>query len=374
MVTGQLPVTGAALADEFADGVTDGMADASAHSTQAPLALSATICTRNRPALLRRALQSLLAQATPPGEILVVDNAPSDTATRDLVRAEFPTVRYVEEPAPGLDFARNRALKEAAHEIVAFVDDDAVADPDWARTVAAVFTDRPHAGACFGRIDPLSVTGEAERVFEENGGLTSARTSERLWLPAQGAELMGGRWAPTIAWAITAGSGCNMAVRREAALGLGGFDEALDMGAVLPGGGDTDMLWRMVEAGLEVACEPRARVRHEHRREVEAAYRQIVGYHRALSALLAKGIATTRGRRRLELLAFLGWRLVKPGLRLVRRARGHDPLPSRVLLRMWWSVVRGLGAYHEARRLARRRRLEAGYVGPAAGDTSSKNG
>jgi GT2 family glycosyltransferase len=322
--------------------------------------LTVAICTRDRPQLLRRALHSLLAQSAPPAEILVVDNAPSDAATRELVRAEFPTVRYVEEPVPGLDFARNRALGEAAQNVVAFLDDDAVADPDWARAVADVFADRPQAGACFGRIDPLNLTGEAERAFEQNGGFAFARVSRRLWLPAQGAELMGGRWAPAIAWAITAGSGCNMAVRRSAAVGLGGFDEALDMGPALPGGGDTDMLWRMLDAGLEVACEPGARVRHEHRRELKATYAQIVGYHRALSALMAKAIVTTRGRRRLEILAFLAWRLTKPAVRLARRALGRDPLPSRVLFRMWWSVVRGLGAYPEARRLARQRRQQVG--------------
>src|SRR5215207_3224970 len=58
--------------------------------TQVHAGLTAAICTRNRPQLLRRALHSLLAQVQPPGEILVVDNAPSDTATHDLVRAEFP--------------------------------------------------------------------------------------------------------------------------------------------------------------------------------------------------------------------------------------------------------------------------------------------
>ena len=53
---------------------------------------------------------------------------------------------------------------------------------------------------------------------------------------------------PFIGWCIRVGLGASMAVRRSVILELGGFDEALDMGAVLPGGGDLDILWRVLEA------------------------------------------------------------------------------------------------------------------------------
>ena len=61
------------------------------------------------------------------------------------------------------------------------------------------------------------------------------------------------------------------------------------------------------------------------------------------------------GRPRLSVLAFLGWRLVKPGVRLIRRALGRDPLPSTVILRLWWFCLRGLVAYPAAQRLALQR-------------------
>src|SRR6188768_1179129 len=89
--------------------------------------ITAAICTRNRPLQLARALDSLLAQSLAPAEIMVVDNSPSDEATARLVSERFSEVRYLREPVPGLDFARNRALREASGEIVAFLDDDAVA-------------------------------------------------------------------------------------------------------------------------------------------------------------------------------------------------------------------------------------------------------
>ncbi len=327
------------------------------------LAVTAAICTRDRPEQLRRALRSLAHQTVAPAEVLVVDNAPRDDATAQLVADAFPSVRYLREPIPGLDFARSRALKAATSPLVAFLDDDAVADPEWIAAFSAIFADFPRAGACTGRVEGLSVATEAQRVVEANGGYD--RGDERVRLPADAGRRLHGRRAPLIAWAVSVGSGCSLAVRRALALELGGFDEALDMGAALPGGGDHDMLWRMLAAGAEVIYEPAARARHEHRSEITAAYDQIVGHQRALVAMLTKAAAAARGTARLSILAFLGWRLVKPGVRLARRAMGHDPLPARVLVRMWWHCWLGLGAYPRARRLAQARRAAA--VGTSTG-------
>ncbi|HEX5668131.1 MAG TPA: glycosyltransferase family A protein, partial [Chitinophagaceae bacterium] len=85
------------------------------------------ICTRNRTDDLRRCLDALMKLPDDGQEILVVDNCPSNNDTMDLVSL-YPKARYVREPRPGLNIARNRALKEAKNEIVAFTDDDAVPD------------------------------------------------------------------------------------------------------------------------------------------------------------------------------------------------------------------------------------------------------
>ena len=88
---------------------------------------------------------------------------------------------------------------------------------------------------------------EGQRLFEANGGFS--RGSARVRLPDDAARPLHGRSAPLIAWAISVGCGCSYAVRRDAARALGGFDEALDLGAVLPGGGDHDLLWRALQSG-----------------------------------------------------------------------------------------------------------------------------
>jgi hypothetical protein len=82
--------------------------------------LTVAICTKDRPDNVARCLTSLLKLQSPDAfEIVVIDNAPSDDRTQTLV-ADLPTVQYVQEPKPGLSFARNRALKEANTELLAF--------------------------------------------------------------------------------------------------------------------------------------------------------------------------------------------------------------------------------------------------------------
>jgi GT2 family glycosyltransferase len=318
--------------------------------------ISVAICTRNRAPVLGRALGALAAQSSPPAEILVIDNAPSDQTTRDLVLGRFPAVRYVREPSRGLDFARNRALHEATGAVVAFVDDDAVVDRDWVASLHEVFAENPSVGICTGRVEALEIVNEAQRLFEANGGFSRGTRAVRL--PGDAKRPLHGRRAPLIAWAVSVGCGCSYAVRRDVALSLGGFDEVLELGHAPQGGGDHDLLWRILAAGYEVAYEPRALAWHEHRSDLPAVRRQLAYHQRALVAFLAKTLIEARGLARLPVLGFLAWRLVKPGVRLVRRAVGRDPLPAPLLGRMWWNCWLGLGAYPYARarlHLGRRR-------------------
>lgn len=318
--------------------------------------VSAVICTRGRPDLVVRAIASLLAQDV--HEVLVVDNAPEDDATHLMIGDRFPDVRYVVEPVRGLDFARNRALREATGDVVAFLDDDAVAAPGWAAALADVFETDARVGACTARVEALSIATPAQRLFEANGGY--ARGLERIRLPDDATRRLHGRRAPLIAWAVSIGSGCSFALHRRLVLELGSFDVALDMGDPLPGGGDHDMLWRVLQAGYDVVYEPEALAFHEHRTDEEAVYAQLAGHQRGLVAFLAKTVVNVRGWRKVNVLVFLLWRLLKPGVRLARRAAGRDPLPAGVLWRMWGNAVIGPAAYLAARRIARTRAAGVG--------------
>jgi len=101
----------------------------------AALRCSVLIVTRNRCELLDRTLSSLRRQRRAPDEVVVVDNASTDTTAETVVRhtSSWPIVRRVEEEWLGIACARNRTLLESSErsDVVAFIDDDCVADSEW---------------------------------------------------------------------------------------------------------------------------------------------------------------------------------------------------------------------------------------------------
>jgi glycosyltransferase involved in cell wall biosynthesis len=117
------------------------------------------VCTYNRAAYLRQALQSLVAQNLAPElhEIIVVDNGSQDN-TKEVVSefADVPNLRYLYEPVIGLSRARNTGWRNAQGEYVAYLDDDAVACPWWLAKFLNVFeTFEPSPGSVGGRCEPI---------------------------------------------------------------------------------------------------------------------------------------------------------------------------------------------------------------------------
>lgn len=304
--------------------------------------LTVAVCTRDRPEELEGCLDALRRVDYPGLDVLVVDNAPSDDRTARLCGA-FAGVRYRVEPRPGLDWARNRAILESASEILAFTDDDARPDPDWARRLVEPFLENPRIMAVAGLVIPLELETDAQVMFEEYGGLSGGIDPIRL-VPAPD-------WGVRGLWhcALMAphGSGANMAFRRSAFDAVGVFDPALDVGTPTGGGGDTEMLFRVLANGYGMAYEPRAIVRHRHRRDEAGLRRQITGWGSGFTAVLLRGMHTwPRGAWVLALVGLRG--LLQQGLRLIR----PGPLSRGLVLAELRGVAAGPWRYVSARRRA----------------------
>jgi O-antigen biosynthesis protein len=306
-------------------------------------AVTVAVCTRDRPASLARTLRSLERIDYPDAalEVVVIDNASRDDATRDVVSAH-PRFRCLREPRPGLDRARNLAVAEALGEIVAFTDDDVEVDPAWVRALAPHFAN-PAVMGVTGLVAPAVLETRAERLFEIYGGF--GRGFEvRYYTPA-----IRRYWRFWPLGAGIYGTGCNMAFRRSFLIGASGFDPALDVGTPTWGGGDLDMFYRTLRAGHVLVYEPRALVWHHHRREEVELRRQLRGFGRGLYAFWTKTILFDRGMRMSTLEFAFRW-YMKGVLGRVVRPRG---LTRSIALAQAWGAIEGPFAYLVSRRAAR---------------------
>lgn len=271
-----------------------------------PVDLTVAICTRARANLLATCLRSLLAlrpdDPVDPRqfEVLVVDNDPPDDATERLV-ATLSGVRYAREPRPGLDFARNRALAEATGTWTAFLDDDVTVDRWWLEGLEEALAEHPDAASVTGLVLPFELTTEAQIAFERRGGFGRGCRKQRFAGPARPDNPLFPLGAGIF------GAGCNMVLRTDAVRAVGGFDEALDTGPPLPGGGDLDIWSRLSRAGHPLVYEPRLLVFHRHRADHASLRRQYWSWGEGFMAYLTKTARVDATQRRKAARLFAWW-------------------------------------------------------------------
>ncbi len=314
------------------------------------LTVSVVVCTHERPDDLVRCLAALAAQVEPPIEVIVVDNAPRTERTRAV--CEQAGVRYIQEARKGLDIARNAGAQASTGDIVAYTDDDAIPDADWTRCVREVL-EEPNVGGMAGAVQPAELETPAQRLFEEYllymAGKRRRDQRREYVLP----------WPPAFAGHV--GAGANMAFPRALLAGVGPFDEAFDAGTETHSGGDTEMFARFIEAGHRLIYEPRASVRHRHRRTLPELRRQLFGYGVGVFAFWTHWWLRTRDRRiPPAAVKYMWWHITRLPNSFSRR---NGELPPRLVLAelmgSWWGPV----ALWQARRRLRRERSAAGNGG-----------
>lgn len=268
--------------------------------------VSLVICTRDRPKELARCLASLPGQTRAPDEIVVVDNASLTGETEEVCKRA--NVRYVREPRPGLDIARNTGALKSTGDIIAYTDDDIVLHPRWLERLTAAF-DRPDVWAVTGLVLPAELATPAQWHFEKFWGF--GRGFQRTDFGQEFLERHGRYGCPT--WLI--GAGASMAFRQAALREIGLFDERLDVGAA-GCSGDSEIWHRILCSGGICRYEPSAVAFHYHRRDWAGLQKQIRAYMRGHSAALLVQYERTGRKGNLRRLlvsfpAFYARRLVK---------------------------------------------------------------
>jgi glycosyltransferase involved in cell wall biosynthesis len=277
------------------------------------------ICTRDRAGMLAGGLEALRALEIPDGvgwEVVVVDNASGDDTGR-VVEAfaaspGAPSVRLVREDRRGVGFARKRGLRESRGELVAFLDDDCVLEPDWLVATTRFAREHPRAGA-FGGRNALDWEREPTALLSDYGDSFARQDwGDRAFGLPRGPH----RWL----------CGAGLVLRREAVLDAGYAERGMLRGRHSGGRGageDGEVQLLVRQRGWETWYAPTLRLAHRipaqrmglrHLCVVNHGFGRREPYLR----LLAGGMPLTIGNR----LLALRWAVANLGTVLARFWKG----------------------------------------------------
>ncbi len=204
------------------------------------------VSTRNRPNEMRRAAASIGSNKGLDFGLVVADRSDGDHTERVLEPIlASPRLRYNRTPVMGERKVVNREVELTNSPYLLFTEEACEVPSDWVHTMVSALHADPKVGAVFCRV----VAGpEAQEI-----GVT------REFMPEEEK-----RWVRS--WRRTQpGSGAGLAVRREALMDVGGFDEAMGPGGRFPGAADADLGFRLLRSGWHVVDIPSVEVvNHGH--------------------------------------------------------------------------------------------------------------
>ena len=203
------------------------------------------------------AVHSVLDQTYDDVELVLVSDGNEDVYEK--LQAEYgdrsDVVLHCNDENVGLLESRNNGADVATGDVVAFVDDDAIADERWIEELVSVYGDRD-VRAVGGRMTPAWVAGKPGFLPEEFYWLVGV--THRGFGPPDGDEDTSGEVRNTF--------GSNISFDRETFLELGGFDDAIGgrKGDANLQGGETELAARLRdEHGSGVFYNPDAKVAHK---------------------------------------------------------------------------------------------------------------
>lgn len=225
---------------------------------------SLVMATRGRDREIAAFLDSVLAQGNAAAEVIIVDQNEDDRVARAIAPyAERLPIRHLRTGRAHANHARNMGLCEAEGDIVGFPDDDCTYPEGLLAQVAAAFAADPALAV---------LTGPAA---SPTGGLGSGR-----WRASGGAIDARNVWTSVIEF--------NLWLRRDVALALDGFDEAMGPGTPLGSAEGNDLVLRAIAAGHAARYDPALRVVHPDKRLSDVAVGRARLYGRGLGFALRR--------------------------------------------------------------------------------------
>ena len=202
--------------------------------------VSVIISTRDRPEMLDTVVRSILAGDVVPDELVIVDQ--SERRSPQSWPDVGCCVRHLHPPLVGMSRANNHGVAAASHDTLLFTHDDVIVDSRWLAELAGAVDALGDAGAATGRV--------ATTEPEVDGGFAPALRDETE--PATHRGRVGHDVLKPM----------NLGMRRSVFDRVSGFDGRLGPGTVFPGAEDSDLGFRILEAGYRIDFVPQAIVYH----------------------------------------------------------------------------------------------------------------
>lgn len=217
--------------------------------------VSIVVPVYNRAGEIGSCLEALLALHYPAArrEIIVVDDGSTDDTAAVVSRYPVKLLRLPQNR--GQSAARNAGVRAAGGEIIAFIDSDCIAAPDWLRQLVPYFQDA-RVALVGGYVDSFYRESRLDRFEEVQSPLNMGKEM------AFGSAAASDFYVPT----------CNVLIRKAAYLAVGGLDEELRLGE------DVDLCWRLKETGHRLLYVPQGKVRHKHRNRLGEILRRRFEY------------------------------------------------------------------------------------------------
>jgi GT2 family glycosyltransferase len=230
---------------------------------------SLIIASRNRPQLLKDTVDSILNGNELPKELVIIDQSDAlHPILAELKTTRGCEIRYLRTQSVGLSRANNIGISAARYDLLIFTHDDVLVAPTWFEMIVKAALDAGPRGVVTGQVRPTTIQTSGGFVPSTKVDKTSAKYTGRL--------------DKDVLYPL------NMAIHRAAFTEVGNFDERLGPGTPFPGSEDSDLGFRLLEAGYCIYYIPEAVVYHRAWRMARDYLPLRWGYGCARGAFFAK--------------------------------------------------------------------------------------
>ncbi|HEY0463318.1 MAG TPA: glycosyltransferase family A protein [Polyangiaceae bacterium] len=231
---------------------------------------SAIVCTKDRSRAIPHVVAALLADTEGVFELIVIDQSEGSETERALDPwRDDPRLLYQHSATRGKGAGLNEGIRVARGEIVVFTDDDCQPPRQWVASMAEALTSQPSAVIAFCQVLPVA--------HDRNAGYVPTYLFKKNRLLRTVSSICGGL-----------GLGAGMAVRRDFALAIGGFDESFGPGARFPSADEWDLAIRALLNGKHVYETAELAIVHDGFRTFEEGLKHARRDWMAIGAVCAK--------------------------------------------------------------------------------------